>query len=113
MRSLHLEFLFYVLGAGEATAPQSEATTASIVVQASSLQLGLLFLHVAREKERESKLTPAQSGIWEREDYAGPKSRVHAACFEIKGQPFIAGLSMRAMIRLTPVSNGLFFRLQQ
>jgi len=29
---------FYILGAGETPAPQPEATTASIVVQASSLQ---------------------------------------------------------------------------
>ena len=36
--SLTLEFLFYILGAGETSAPQPEATTAGIVMQASSLQ---------------------------------------------------------------------------
>jgi len=35
---------FYIFGAGGTPAPQSEATTASIVVQASSLQLEILHL---------------------------------------------------------------------
>jgi len=35
---------FYIFGAGGTPAPQSEVTTASIVVQASSLQLEFLHL---------------------------------------------------------------------
>jgi hypothetical protein len=46
------------------------------------------FLYLAAEKERESKLSATQIGIKEGGTKVCPRSRVHAACFEIKGQPF-------------------------
>lgn len=40
-----------------------------------------------------------------------PRSRVHAASFETKGQPFYGWFTDGSKDKAEPVSNGLFFRL--
>jgi len=46
------------------------------------------FLNLTAEKDRKSKFSATQIGIREGEAKVCPRSRVHAACFKIKGQPF-------------------------
>ena len=71
---------------------------------------GLEFLYFATEKEWESKFSAAQIGIWEDGTKVCPRAAFTRLVSRLKASRFTAGLSMGALMRLKPVSNGLFFR---
>jgi hypothetical protein len=53
-----------------------------------------------------------QTRIWEAGTWFWPRAAFTRLVVSLKASRFTAGLLMGAMIKLKPVSNGLFFRLQ-
>jgi hypothetical protein len=60
-----------------------------------------------RQKERESKFSAAQIGMREGGTKVCPRAAFIRLVFEIQASRSTAGLSMRALIKLKPVSDGL------